>query len=61
MNKVYSQTAVLATEADMSRQAKLKSMFEPVSFVELSFVPKALLFANPQKFLDGLPSVSAIL
>ena len=60
MNKVYSQTAGLAAEADMDRQAKLKSMFEPVSFVEPSFVPKVLLFANPQKFLDSLPPVSII-
>lgn len=61
MSKVYSQTAVLAAEADMSRQAKLKAMFEPVSFVEPSFVPEALLFANPQKILDSLPPVSVTL
>ena len=60
MNKVYSQTAAPAAEADMSRHAKLKSMFEPVSFVEPSFVPKVLLFANSQKFLDSLPPVSII-
>lgn len=61
MSKVYSQTAALAVEADMSRQAKLKSMFEPVSFVNPSFVPESLLFAEPQKILDSLPSVSTIL
>lgn len=61
MSKVYSQTAALAVEADMSRQAKLKSMFEPVSFVNPSFVPESLLFAEPQKILDSLPSVSAVL
>ena len=60
MSKMYSQTVALAAEADMSRHARLKSMFEPVSFVEPSFVPKVLLFANPQKFLDSLPPVSII-